>query len=483
MKANILEEQGIFWWSDEPVPEGHFAPDSSVSGVLRIDEDGRVLLELYGLLPHPHGPSAVLTEAGKPLPAEKGIYGKLKNSGGYVLLLEVRRNGGSLGGIPFERYFAQHALVGGGLPQSNQQPLTFRKLQVELRGFEEWLTLRSIETKRTRSSVRVRYRDPGKVSYPLKDGRLSIVYDISGPMLGMSRSANLELKELGLIEFEPRKALSIDDMKAQYRLLSDLFILLTGSECNLDWPVLTSGKKKGRAWTFYFLRNGQKKEPPRLHECWTNFSQLKERFGAIYSTFREKRETLGPGIYLYLGTRRAEQIYEEHRFVNLVWGIESLHRRRALPSDERSGLQKKISRIIGDLRRSADRKWLEQQLRHAGEPSLADRMFETLKVLPLTLEETRLRKFCIECADRRNDISHFGGQRQVGGAADYNAFILDLSKKSEALSYLYHVLLLLEIGIDASILHRYAYKGFRSYPIKFALVDAGLLPEGALKAS
>lgn len=435
---HIVEEHGIFWWSDEIVPDGHFAPDSAVSGILRIDEDGRIQLELNGTLPRPRGPLAVLIANGMTLPEDKGICGKLKTTDRSVLLLEVRQNGGSFksAGISFERYFALHALVGRGLLQPKDHPLEFGKLQVALRGFEEWLVLRSIETKRTRTSVRVRYREPSKVSCPLQDGRISIVYDVSGPLHGTSHSESLELNELGLIEYVPRKPLSLCDMKAQYGFLSDLFILLTGSDYSLDWPTLTRGKKKESSWQFFFLRNRSKSEPPKLYECWTNFPQLKDRFGSVFSALREKQQVLGPGIYLYLGTMRAKQIYVEHRFVNLVWGIESLDRRKESTPEEPNELETKIKRILDQVKGS-DKRWLQNQLRHAREPSLTDRMFRTLRALPLDLEEPRLRQFCEACAKRRNDISHFGGERQVGDTASYQAFLLDLRLKSEALSYLY----------------------------------------------
>jgi ApeA N-terminal domain 1 len=480
MLANILEEHGLFWWGDEKVPDRQFAPDSCVAGTLRISEEGRIELELDGMLLHKRGPWAILSEQGAPL--DRGICGKLKTTDRCVYLSQVHRSGGSVktAGISFEKYFAQEALVGREILQPKDHPLCFGKLQLELRGFEEWLMLRSLETKRTRSTIRVKYRTPKKVIYPLANGELSIVYDVLGPMRGKHRDDELKLRELALLEYTPIKAISLEEMKTQYGLFSDLFILLTGSDYPLDWPTLVQrrGRKKS-AWQLFFQRHPSTAEPPKLHECWTNFPRLREQFGAIFSTFREKREALGPGIYLYLGTRRAMNIYEEHRFVNLIWGLESLHRRKTGAAQESAGLKAKIERILSQVQKSADRRWLEYQLRDAAEPSLAERMSETLKSIPLGLEESEVRKFCEECAKKRNDISHFGGQRQSG---DYRAFIIDLMRLSEALSYLYHALLLQEIGVDPEILKWYVYKGFRSFPIKHSFVEVGLLPKSALRS-
>jgi ApeA N-terminal domain 1/Apea-like HEPN len=478
MPAYMLEEHGLFWWSDEVVPVNQFVPEACVGGVLRINEDGRTELELDSVLPHEHGPFAVFSHLGK----DKSICGKLKTSNRYVWLSELTRNGGSLrsSGISFEKYAAWHTLVGHDTLQPNDRPLRFWKMQVELKGFEEWLWLRSIETKRTERTIRIKYTEPGKISYPLDESRLAMVYDISGPMRGKGRSSDLKLKELARLEYVPRKAAAIADYKAQYGLLSDLFILLTGSDYALDWPVLV--RREGRkvtAWQFIFARNSTAaSEPPKIHDCWTNFPKVKDRFGDIFATFRKKREELGSGIYLYLGTQRAERMYEEHRFVNLIWGLESFHRRRAGESEQPNDFKVKINRILGDVKKSRDRKWLQRHLENAHEPALADRMFEILKAVPLGIDAAALRKFCAECAVRRNDISHFGGLRKGG---DYAAFIIDLDKRSNALSYLYHAFLLQEIGVETAIIQWYVDKGFRSFAIKSALIDVWLLPPSVPK--
>ena len=57
-----------------------------------------------------------------------------------------------------------------------------------------------------------------------------------------------------------------------------------------------------------------------------------------------------------------------------------------------------------------------------------------------------------------------------------------MEKKSEALSYLYHALLLNEIGVPEEMLNWWIYKGFQSYTIKEAFFKVALIDEAALKA-
>jgi hypothetical protein len=72
----------------------------------------------------------------------------------------------------------------------------------------------------------------------------------------------------------------------------------------------------------------------------------------------------------------------------------------------------KIERILEQIAEKGDKRWLTRQLANADEPPLNQRMFESLKDLPLSLKDAALRKFCDVCAAKRHDISHFGGQRQ-----------------------------------------------------------------------
>jgi hypothetical protein len=138
-----------------------------------------------------------------------------------------------------------------------------------------------------------------------------------------------------------------------------------------------------------------------------------------------------------------------------------------------------MDRILSAIMETKDRKWLKKLFaRQIVEPNLEERLVDTLKPLPLGISQKELSAFANECATKRNDISHFGGERH---ATRYVKGIEDLHQKSEALAYLYHVLLLREIGVDDAMLHDIVYRGPLSHRIKSALVDVGLLPAGALR--
>jgi hypothetical protein len=473
---SVLEERGLFWWCDEPIPAGKLAPASSISGLLKIENDGRISLELDGFLPSEHGPFAAIADSGKML--DKSIQGLLKANGNRLLLTEVIANGGEIrsNNISFQRFLAMNCLVGEEVFPADHAPLMFNSLEVGLAGFEGWLRLGSITISRSKEQISAEYKEPTPAVYDVEDGRLAFNFHINGRIPVGKQADHFSIKEAVSIAYSLNKAVKLEELRRRYGLLEDLFILLTDSYYRLDWPFVSLDD--GTKLRCYFLRmkSDDLASPPNWHECWTNFPQLRDVFQNIWSNWKRKREEFGPGFYLYLGTRRGIMLYPEHRFVNLIWGIEAFHRTK-YSVEVHSAYKAKLRRILDAVKARADNRWLRSKLKYAYEPPLSERIFEAFKGLPIELEEKRLRTFADSCAKARNDISHFGGHRE---GASYADFVTDLEKKSSALSILYHCLLLNEIGVDEKILKWWLHEGFRSYQNKWYFVQAGLLDKNCL---
>jgi hypothetical protein len=470
----ILEERGLFWWQDEPIPDRQYAPNSSVAGLIKIEDDGRITLELDSYLPSEHGPISALTGDRKQL--DKCIQGILKGTNRRILLLSVIRSGGrfSSSGISFERFMAVHCLV-AEQRHADAAP-KFDTLEVPLGGFEGWLRLGSIELSKSDTGISAKYTELKEAAYEFEDGELSINFNAETETSGIPGTNTFSLKESASIRLRSKSELSLDDLKSQYGLLEDLFILLTDSDYCLDWPWVSTGDDT--KYRFYFLRVRSRNTiaAPEYYECCTSFPQLRDEFGSIWSNWKTKREEFGPGFYLYLGTRRGMRLYAEHRFVNLIWGIEAFHRKK-YPTSTSNALSEKIDRIVEQITAVTDKRWLREKLKNAHEPPLGQRIFEVFQTLPIDLDQARLRAFSETCARLRNDISHFGIQRHAGS---YTDSVQNLERLSGALSTLCHVLLLHEIGINKGIFKRWIYEGFRSYPIKVDFVEAGLLDKSCL---
>jgi hypothetical protein len=474
MENNTIKDDGYFWWRDEPIPEGDFAPESAVAGVLTITNEGKISLELHGFL----------TTATDAIPrflsnnlnsACPDIQGRLKNKSECVLLSGVYNNGGkaAFGGISFEKYSATTCLIGAQEFPTAGEEIQFDGLRIPLTGFEDWLCMSAIDTIRTKRKLTSTYKTQKNIEYTLGDGsKLSIEFDLLGPFFGQSKSHNLSITEKIDLKYLSKNRKSTSDMRKYFSSISDLFLVLTGSDFSMEWPVITIEQKKStpKSYQLYFLRSRTSAAPPVRHGSWLTFPDIRETFGQLFQQWQTKWKDLGPGMSLYLGTRRGMQLYVEHRFVNLIWGLESLHRtlnKNAPPTK----LEKKVQRILAEITLPKDKKWLEEKLEHSAEPSLQERLVECIKTLSLPIHSKSINDFCKECAHKRNDISHFGGQRIPGS---YDAFLQKIYSLNEALTHLYPAILLKECGIDDKLLNNVFTNGRMALRIQRTFKEVGL---------
>ena len=209
-----------------------------------------------------------------------------------------------------------------------------------------------------------------------------------------------------------------------------------------------------------------KGQRPHIHECPTNFPKISEQFGTLFEKWLEVRNTYGPGVYLYLSTRRGMQLYAESQFTLLVTGLETFHRTKyGDVSPPRATA--KVDRIVSQITAARDRTWAKTQLTGAILPRLEARIFEAINALLLGFDEGRLKRFARDCAKLRNDLAHYGGDRDR--AMPYTDFVSLVMKKNNALRPLCHALVLTEIGLDPAEVRAWAGRKRPGFPEELVL--------------
>ena len=373
----------------------------------------------------------------------KLIEGLLSTSAKHVLLIELKRYGGtfSSNNLSHGGYRSTHCLINYLYFPAIDELSLFNSLEVDLAGYEEWLWLNSIET-----------------------------FDVSGVGKGKWLDRNISLTEKAALVYHSKIHLTLAQMRQKVKEFEDLLLILTDSDYNLFWPNISISVGDDNRWfEWYYFRRKSAVDAPRAQECITNFTKIEDSFGTVASTWLRKRQGVGPGFYLYLGLRRSAPLYIENRFVTLITGLEALHRKIKNDAGER-GVKEKVSRIIASVVDKKDRKWLTNRLKNAHEQNLEQRLFDLLTSLDLHIENKRLRLFASQCSMIRNDLSHFGEHRN---GIHYQAFIKDVANKNEALSIIYHMIILHEIGIDENMIRDWIYN--RSFSAEAYLVEANLL--------
>jgi hypothetical protein len=480
--VEIVKERGFFWWFNEPNLPAN-SEGSSIPALLTITDDGQITLEAEGALCLKDEYQGWFEP--RTLPESRRIAGRLASSGKYVLLERLERTDFS---FPDESPQQQH--FGAQLCVHRDSPFpetygrdNFIELRIELTGFEDWLGLESIVVEReyTESDevhVRVSYRE-WQLQYSTLGGTVSIGSITTGaPIIPISEHplSGAEFRQHYYLVFSPDSPRDVADLRSIYTKMEELLALLIGTYNRFAAPVLVSKEEPFDAWnTLHFYRGAPSAQPINPLSIWVSFQKVREVFGALFKNWLSGSESYGAGYYLYVSSLRNPHHYSEHRFVNLVWGVEALHRKWLAESEASERVvseRKRVERILSLLPNgSKDRKWLSKKLAHAHEPSLETRILECLRELPFTFGPGEIERFSKACADRRNDISHAGGPREN---VDYDSFHSQISQLAEALDHLFHALLLHQIGVDPIVICAVVTNSLVSERIKTALANVGL---------
>jgi hypothetical protein len=362
-----LDERSLFWRPEERIPRNAFAPRSSVPGTLKIDRDGNIRLELDNLLPGSRRSPQIRSAGAERFP----IIGILKSSKSYVRLEEAKLTEVQLNPrSPSYQVFSSFVCIMSSAPivAPSSRPY-FSALQLPLEGYEQWLGLREAEIKATRRSVTARYSKRLSRIFKLAAGLLTFDAALSATRNDPSTAA---ISQQPSLTYKPNKQQTLDGIRELSIRFEDLLILLTNSERSL--PHLNVKIRGQRGWgRIYFTRRARAGAPITALESWVTLPLLGISFRDIADTWLAKHEEYGPAFHLYLGCRRSERLYLEHRFVSLIWGLESLHRLLTIGADT-SSADAKIAGILASVPAGKVRRWLKGKLKRAGEPSLADRL-------------------------------------------------------------------------------------------------------------
>jgi ApeA N-terminal domain 1 len=410
------------------------------------------------------------------------IAGRLGEYGStHVLLVDLVRTDFSLADDKPGRqsYEAVLCFTNDAPFPANFDPETFSGVRIELTDLEEWLQLDSIEVGYEhrhghRTEVKVSYTNHEFV-YETPVAKVTVENLILGvPILRLSDRplGKIDIHQTNWLIYEPAKQNTLAELRTAFLRIEEVIALLLGRYFRLDWPNFIGKNGEYETWyKLYSLRGPQGEKLPWSIFLWTTFAALNDTFGSLLAKWQADAEKYEASYGLYMASLRNPLSHPEHDFVNLVWAIESLHRswQREQQESESIGKRKaKIQEVLGRFAEPGDKKlkdWLEGKLLYAYEPTLEERIIAVFNRLPVSINPVQLRSFAARCARRRNDISHEGGRRPDEGVESFRAEIRELG---EALRYLFHALLLHEIGLESDLLTKAMTKS--------ALAERSILP-------
>jgi hypothetical protein len=466
--ANAIEQRGFFWWTGDPSRPSN-SPQTAVPGLLTVTAEGRTSLEIDGALAL-DDEHADWTKP-RTFNPRLSIVGMLDTAGDYVRLEEVERvDFGTVENSPQQQSFAAETCIKRDHTfPADYDHENYSELRIDLKGLEEWLQLDSLRAQRDYGVADgerelVSYTNH-RFEFSIDDGTVSIESFTSGGSLfglfGDHVSRKISFEQSFNIVYRPTLPSSLAQLQYVFAKIEQLLSLFLGSYFRLNRPHFLRKEEPYDQWDTIFTYS----EAPSTEELnrfffLVPFTEIRDQFGLLLQTWLTKSEAFGAGFYLYTASLRNQQTYSEDRLFALAAGIEALHR-KGFNNDSSQSSQNDLSRAERLLALipvgHPDKRWLERKLAHAHEPSLEQRLLECLRELPLRFGKSELEKFAKQCAGRRNDISHRGGPP---AGTDYETFHNEITHLAEALSYLFHLLILYKIGLSEEAVLRAATKSW-----------------------
>jgi hypothetical protein len=144
------------------------------------------------------------------------------------------------------------------------------------------------------------------------------------------------------------------------------------------------------------------------------FANEPEKTTAAIRRCRESLERTGPAHTILYSLRRTPGLPLEQRFLFLVQGLETLHR-RSNPSNDRTFV-KKVIELVKSVLSKEQFDWLKKKLAFAHEPTLNQRLLEVVQASPANVQELLgdVDDFARRVARTRNYLTHYDEDSKRG---------------------------------------------------------------------
>jgi hypothetical protein len=463
---SIQQYQG-YWW----IPS---LPDQKVSGNLVIQTNGEIELNTIGNLTElPQGAiaDAILKEWSK-VPVILGFSTNGKN----ITLVDCLCLGNKISfpGITTSKFIASTMLVGLHFQSANE--LKFSSIETVITGFDEWLGIYGHKVTYCLNhedseleSAQITYRLPPAIDTEI-DEKLSLKVDFCVTIPAII-TRDISFHQKAYLKLNSAKSMHLTDWQKLLFKLCNFLCLATNERvaiksANLDTPPIIGNqtdKSISQIQTYYKSGLDQPSvDKFNIQKMLFCYEDIANEIGAILNIWLTSYTTIEPVFNLYFALIHKDDLYIENMFLNLVQGLETLHRRTTnnsvLPNSEH---QERIKRILESVSVEDDKTWLEERLKYSNEPPLRRRIKDLIEPFKELFGSNKIRNSLIlKIVDTRNYFTHYD-QSLIEKAAKGNE-LYELKEKLRIL-FIMHILLLIGFphekisGLHVVLKNRYLY--------------------------
>ena len=457
--SESIEKTGFFWLPDQA--------DRRLWGILRISGSAEITLEISykseirGRLPDERRlemPSEVLQD--RSLPRVDRILGEVGNE--YVTLdecvyVEYNPLMDGLGGV--SRTVINSDRIFFGVHYEDGEEVSFSKIRLSVEGLDEWLGVSGVELERHNGERgrTIRFSPPGNIVVSLPDEiKMTFLFEAHCASrfneATVAQKAFLVLTSDNLNTFEYWEQL-IKRIHNLFRFATDQIVSIT-SITGYSSEILReiNGREFQTDIRMYYRRlpHSEAKAEIKIMQMIFRFRDVSDDVGEIIRRWIEHYDVLEPVFNLYFASRSGLRMFQEHIFLTLVQGLESLHRRIG---SVKSSKDDKVEEVVNEALQSLTeekRLILKRVVQYRGEINLRKRLKLLMKPFnDLFGAKTRRTSFIHKVVERRNYLTHYDNEGNDNPVVGEELFEL-----SEHLEALFQLEILRLVGMDSERIRR-----------------------------
>ena len=364
------KKSGYFWLPDRD--------DEKIPGILTVQDGGQVELEIVGLFDN----SITAFSRGNEL---ERIIGHVEEDGLVTLdnCFYMKKNF-ALIGISKSKISVDRMFVGVGLGKGKK--VEFNSFRFSADCLDKWVGISGIDTcvDFQNHKLSIQYKLPETINFSLDNGMtLNIAFKYIGPHFGDKAEAKiaeqvyLELRSGELREFSEFSMIA-------FKLTSLLCFAMNRTVSLKNVSAISSqiqrrdgsGNECPVSIAIYYQSNPYAVKSPSINrnDMLFDFISVKDNAEKIFNNWIAAYDHLSPVLGLYFSAKTDAHKYLDGRFLALVQGLETYHRRTSDVTRIRQKDYDSLVCIIMDLCPKHHSDWLAGQLKYGNEISLRQRL-------------------------------------------------------------------------------------------------------------
>ena len=431
-----FKKSGFFWLPN--------APERKIPGTLVIKDGGDIELEVVGLF------DETIEAFNKSLNGKdelERIIGHIEKHGLVTLDACFYKNKSfSFGDISKSTIYVSKALLGAAYDENESVLLNTFKFSVE--GIDEWVGLTgiNIENKFEKRKATITYSRPEEVSLRLNNGmELLITFSYTIPIFPNTTEAKITQKTYFMLLSDQERPLN-DFISSAYKITTLLCFAIDTTVCidsvsvTVDTLVkdIGNGKTEPILMFLYYSSLPYTKSMPKIewHRMLFRFVQIRKNAEQIVNNWLDAYEEIDPALNLYFSVKTGSHKYINSKFLALVQGLETYHRRTSSEKLMEYGIFQELKDSIIEKCPEDNREWLSGRLKHGNEVNLGRRIKSIIKPFKKLFGSCKVRNKLIRAiVDKRNYLTHYDKSLEQNAATGSDLWLLCL--KMEAIFQLH----------------------------------------------